>query len=97
MMKGKNLAWSLGLIALLAAVPAFAVLEPAESGADLWHTTTGFTFTSFTQNPIPAGFFCENSTPFTGTINMRGEPLATSPAGALADVVVKRVNDRDAP
>ena len=52
-------AWGgcLGL-ALLAlwAVPAGAA-EVVEDGADLWHSVSGYTFTSFSENPIPAGFF----------------------------------------
>ena len=85
--------WSFALLALLAAAPAFAS-EPAQSGADLWHTTTGFTFTSFSENPIPAGFFCEKSKAFSGHINMKGVPLATSPATALADIdtIVRRLD-----
>jgi hypothetical protein len=87
-----SLAWALALL-VLAAVPALAA-EPAQSGADLWHTTNGFTFTSFAQDPIPAGFFCAESKPFTGTINMQGVPLATSPAGALGDIdtIVRRLD-----
>jgi hypothetical protein len=83
---------SLALLAL-AAVPLGAA-ESVQSGADLWHTTTGFTFTSFTENPIPAGFFCAGSKPFLGTINMKGVPLATTPAGALADIdtIVRRLD-----
>lgn len=90
--RGGLLAWSLVLLAL-AAVPLGAA-ESVQSGADLWQTTVGFTFTSFGQNPIPAGFFCTSSQPFKGTINMKGVPLATSPAGALADIdtIVRRLD-----
>ena len=82
----------LALLALVA-IPA-AAAEVVQSGADYWQTTTGFTFTSFTQNPIPAGFFCEGSKAFTGVVNMKGVPLATSPAGALADIdtIVRRLD-----
>ncbi|HEX9944117.1 MAG TPA: hypothetical protein VGG03_19060 [Thermoanaerobaculia bacterium] len=87
-----RLTWGLTLL-VLAAVPALAA-ETVQSGADLWHTTTGFTFTSFAQEPIPAGFFCERSKPFNGTVNMKGVPLATAPAGALADIdtIVRRLD-----
>jgi hypothetical protein len=89
---GVRLAWGLALLALLA-VPAWAV-ESVQSGADLWHTTTGFTFTSFVEEPIPAGFFCPSSKPFKGNINLRGVPLATAPAGALGeiDTIVRRLD-----
>jgi len=82
----------LALLAL-AAVPAWAA-ENVQSGADYWHTTTGFTFTSFVQEPLPAGFFCPGSKPFNGTINLRGVPLATEPASALGetDTIVRRLD-----
>lgn len=87
-----NVCLGLALLALLA-VPAGAA-EGIESGADLWHSVTGYTFTSFVENPIPAGFFCEGSKAFTGTINLEGAPLATAPAGALGDIdtIVRRLD-----
>jgi hypothetical protein len=90
---GVLLVSSLALLAL-AAVPAGAA-EAVHSGADLWQTTTGFTFTSFVDNPIPAGFFCADSKPFTGMINMQGVPLVTAPASALGkiDTIVRRLDD----
>ncbi|HEV7505960.1 MAG TPA: hypothetical protein VGS07_13720 [Thermoanaerobaculia bacterium] len=91
---GGRLALSCALLALVAAVPAFAV-EAVQNGADLWHTATGFTFTSFADNPIPAGFFCEGSKAFRSTINLRGVPLATTPAGALGeiDTIIRRLDN----
>ena len=91
---GRRLALSCALLVLVAAVPAFAA-EVVQNGADLWHTTTGFTFTSFVENPIPADFFCQGSKPFKGTINMKGVPLATIPAGGLeeTDTIVRRLDD----
>jgi hypothetical protein len=82
----------LALLALLA-VPAGAA-EVVESGADLWHSVTGYTFSSFTEDPIPAGFFCPGSKPFTGIVNLEGSPLATAPAGALGDIdtIVRRLD-----
>jgi hypothetical protein len=87
-----HLVWGLALLAL-AAVPAWAA-ENVQSGADFWHTTTGFTFTSFVGEPIPAGFFCPGSKALTSTINLRGVPLATEPAGALGetDTIVRRLD-----
>lgn len=83
----------LALLALGAALPAMAA-DAISSGADLWHTTSGFSFTSFADNPIPADFFCPGSKPFSGTISMKGEPLATAPAGALGaiDTIVHRLD-----
>ncbi|HSS52549.1 MAG TPA: hypothetical protein VLX28_26705 [Thermoanaerobaculia bacterium] len=91
---GSRLALSCVLLVLVAAVPALAV-EAVQNGADLWHTTTGFTFTSFADNPIPAGFFCEGSKPFHSTINLKGVPLATTPAGALGEVdtIIRRLDN----
>jgi hypothetical protein len=72
------------------AVPA---TDGITSGADLWHTVSGLTFTSFSENPIPADFFCPGSKPFSGAISMKGEPLSTAPAGALGnvDTIVRRL------
>src|SRR5262249_47726731 len=51
--------WVFGILAfLLAVVPASAGPNVLTNGADLWHTTTGFSYSSFGDNPIPAGFFC---------------------------------------
>jgi len=97
-MEGRRRNWRahlvLGLALLaLAAVPAWAA-EDVQSGADYWHTTVGFTFTSFVENSVPAGFFCPGSKPFKGTINLRGVPLATEPASALGqtDTIVRRLD-----
>jgi len=92
--RGGRLALSFALLVLVAAVPAFAA-EVVQNGADLWHTTTGFTFTSFVENPIPAGFFCQGSKPFRGTINLKGVPLVTVPASGLGetDTIVRRLDN----
>lgn len=83
----------LAVLALGAALPALAV-DAIPAGADLWHTTSGISFTSFSDNPIPADFFCPGSKPFQGTFAMRGEPLATRPAGTLGqvDTIVRRLD-----
>jgi len=89
-----RLAGGIALLALVAVSPVFAG-EVLTRGADLWQTATGFSYTSFRSEPIPAGFFCEGSEPFTGTVTLRGEPLATEPAGALGkiDTIVRRLDD----
>jgi hypothetical protein len=83
------------LTVLLAAAPALAGPVVLTQGADLWHTVTGFSYSSFADNPIPAGFFCEGSKPFTGIVQLTGEPLVTLPAGALGniDTIVRRLDD----
>lgn len=85
----------LALLALLAASPAVASGEVLTQGADLWKTASGFTFSSFADNPIPAGFFCPGSKPFAGLINLQGKPLATQPTDSLhgIDTIVRRLDD----
>jgi hypothetical protein len=89
--------WSVGgaiLLASLVASPAFAG-DLLTQGADLWETATGFSYSSFKAEPIPADFFCPGSQPFTGVVALHGRPLATAPAGALGniDTIVRRLDD----
>jgi hypothetical protein len=58
-------------------------------------TDDGSTFVDFAKTPIPAGFFCPSSAPFTGRIAFQGEPVVTGTPGALgaADTVVQRLDD----
>ena len=82
-------------VLLLAASPILAsdVIPP---GVDLWVTAgEGHTYASFASEPIPAGFFCENSRPFTGRIAFKGAPVAAEPAGSLggADTIVRRLDE----
>lgn len=85
---------TLALAALLAS-PVLA--QPAiPRGVDVFETGSGTgTNVNFAANPIPAGFFCPGSAPFTGLVNLKGVPLATLPAGAAgsADTVVERLAD----
>lgn len=80
------------LAAGLAALPATAQ-PPIQPGIDILETTTaGGTQVGFASNPIPAGFFCAGSAAYTGTVNLKGVPLATNPAGAAgaADTILER-------
>ncbi|HEX4963560.1 MAG TPA: hypothetical protein VF173_22210 [Thermoanaerobaculia bacterium] len=81
------------VLALAASCPLFAEVIPA--GVDLWTTAAGHTHTGFGSDPIPAGFFCENSKPFTGRVIFQGSPLAVEPAGSLggADTIVHRLDN----
>jgi hypothetical protein len=88
----------LGLLAvlLLIALPTFAADRVIQSGIDPWKTPgNGTTFIDFSKNPIPAGFFCFKSTPFTGRVVFRGVPVATREPGALGktDTIVQRLDD----
>jgi hypothetical protein len=65
-------------------------------GIDVFTTTAnGKTFYDFAKNPIPAGFFCDNSAAYTGRVALRGLPLETETQGQLrgADTVIERLDD----
>lgn len=82
-------------VAVLLASPAMA--QPTIlRGTDLFETGSGTgTNVNFAANPIPAGFFCPGSAPFTGVVNLKGVPLATAPANIAgnSDTVVERLAD----
>jgi hypothetical protein len=82
------------IVGSIAASAAFAA-EPIHKGVDLWMTVAGMAKTSFAKEPIPAGFFCADSQPFTGTVAFKGAPLAVTPAKSLGaiDTVVRRLDD----
>jgi len=86
---------AVALALLLAAAVAAEPAQPIQKGVDLWMTVAGFARTSFAAEPIPAGFFCPESKPFTGTIAFKGEPLAAAPARGVGkvDTVVRRLDD----
>jgi hypothetical protein len=83
------------LLMLAAGSPAFAGDEVIRKGVDVWMTVAGIARTSFESDPLPAGFFCEGSKPFTGTVELKGAPLSQEPAGSLGavDTVVRRLDD----
>jgi len=82
------------VFALIGGSPLFGA-EAIHNGVDLWMTVAGFAQTSFAKEPLPAGFFCESSQPFTGIVKFKGAPLAVAPAGSLGsiDTVVRRLDD----
>jgi hypothetical protein len=91
----RSLLWGALVLAWLAGSPALAD-EVVKKGVDVWTTVAGFAQTSFAKDPIPAGFFCAGSQPFTGKIVMQGAPLAMNPAHAdlgPVDTVVSRLDD----
>ncbi len=96
------------VLALLLALPMLASSkddDPAAllhsqdvifSGIDLWVTPAdGWSYSDFSEEPIPAGFFCQGSAPFSGKIAFRGGSLTTVPAGAIgdADTIIERLDD----
>jgi hypothetical protein len=82
------------MLVLISGSPLFAG-QVVHQGVDLWMTVAGFAQTSFADQPIPAGFFCEKSQPFTGMVKFKGAPLTVEPAGSLGsiDTVVRRLDD----
>lgn len=81
---------------MIVAIPAFAFEPVIFNGSDLWTTVgDGSTYSEFSQAPIPAGFFCPTSAPFTGRIAFKGMPVATGKPGALGttDTIVQRLDD----
>lgn len=77
------------------ASPAFAI-DMIQNGSDLWSTPgNGTTYAKFDTEPIPAGFFCSGSAPFTGRVIFQGVPIATSPSEAFGntDTIVHRLDD----
>jgi hypothetical protein len=86
----------LSAVLLLIALPTFAADRVIQSGIDPWRTPgNGKTFVDFSRNPIPAGFFCSKSAPFTGRVIFRGIPIVTGEPGALGktDTIVQRLDD----
>jgi hypothetical protein len=68
------------------------------SGIDTWRTPDdGNSFTDYSSDPLPAGFFCAGSQPFTGRVEYKGVPLATGRPGALGqtDTIVHRLDNAE--
>ena len=88
----------LGIVLMVSSfgTSAFAADRVIQNGIDVWRTTDdGSTFVDFAKHPIPGGFFCPNSAPFTGRVAFQGEPIVTDTPGALgaADTIVQRLDD----
>src|SRR3954463_8950856 len=82
------------MLVLISGSPPFAG-GVVHQGVDLWMTVAGFAQTSFADQPIPAGFFCEGSQAFTGKVNCKCARLTVEPSGSLGsiDTVVRRLDD----
>jgi len=65
-------------------------------GVDLFETPDDYMTveSTFTEDPIPAGFFGPGSDPFDGIIALEGSPLTTLPPGTLGptDVIIERLD-----
>ncbi|MDJ0835269.1 MAG: hypothetical protein QNK37_02070 [Acidobacteriota bacterium] len=70
--------------------------DKVPAGFDVFQTLGGgATAVDFADEPIPAGFFCDESPAFKSKIKFEGVPLATEPAGLLgsADTIIERMDD----
>lgn len=89
------------VLILVLGLAASASLQAANrttvlSGIDLWSTRAdGMTFVDFKTTPIPSGFFCAGSAPFTGKILLKGAPIAAGRGYDLGktDTIVQRLDD----
>jgi len=81
--------------AILFGLSPLAAAPVIKRGIDVFTTPAGKTGYDFAQSPIPAGFFCKGSKPFTGRIAFKGLPLTTEIPGQLgvADTVIERLDD----
>lgn len=110
MKRSQQFALGAGICLLLAALLALPALASSNDdrpallgnddvilrGIDLWVTPAdGRTHSDFAEQPIPAGFFCEGSAPFSGKILFKGGGLQTAPANAIggADTIIERMDD----
>lgn len=94
-MRHKSLLSALVASAFLALAPASAA-PVIQRGVDIFKTPgDGRTFYDFSQNPIPAGFFCDGSKAFAERVVFKGLPLATGTPGQLlgADTIVERLDN----
>jgi hypothetical protein len=83
-------------LAALLAVPAAA--QTVRAGIDVWTTPNdGSLVLDFSDNPLPAGFFCTASPAFAERIPLRGVPIQTNPAHVLGstDTIVARLSNVD--
>lgn len=84
------------VVCSLFTLAAFAQIEDGvPPGFDTWHTPAdGGTYYKLANEPIPAGFFCDDSQAFTGTLDFEGVPIKTFPAGALGktDTIIERMD-----
>lgn len=84
------------VFSLLFSLSPLAADPMIQRGIDVFTTLAdGKTYYDFAFNPIPAGFFCKDSKPFTDRVAFKGLPLATGTPGELgaADTIIERLDD----
>jgi hypothetical protein len=92
----RRIVFSVLVASLLLGLSPLSAAPVIQRGIDVFTTVgDGRTFYDFSQNPVPAGFFCERSKAFTGRVALKGLPLATQTPGQLrgADTVVERLDN----
>ena len=84
-------------VVLLSGMCHLAIADPAiKPGIDVFTTVgRGFTYYDFSKNPVPAGFFCDSSSTFTGRVALKGLPVATGIPGQLrtTDTIIERLDE----
>ena len=84
------------VLSLLFSLSPLAADPMIQRGIDVFTTLAdGKTYYDFAFSPIPAGFFCKGSKPFTGRVAFKGLPLTTGTPGELgaADTIIERLDD----
>jgi len=89
---------SVGLaVVLLLGICPLVIADPAiKPGIDAFTTVgRGFTYYDFSKNPVPAGFFCDTSSSFTGRVALKGLPVETGTPGQLrnTDTIIERLDE----
>lgn len=79
--------------ALLLMVPAQA--HDVTAGIDLWKTVANGTYVDFSNQSIPFNFFCSGYPGYSGTIGLKGKPIAATKSLQGADTVIERTTDED--
>lgn len=84
-------------VVLLLGMCHLAIADPAiKPGIDVFTTVGGgLTYYDFSKNPVPAGFFCDSSSTFTGRVALKGLPIETGIPGQLrtTDTIIERLDE----
>ena len=85
------------VVVLLLGTSHLSSADPSiRPGIDVFATLGGgSTYYNFSKTPIPAGFFCDSSTTFTGRVALKGLPVETGVPGELrnTDTIVERLDE----
>src|SRR3954453_9233036 len=85
------------VVVLLLGMSHLSSADPSiKPGIDVFATLGGgSTYYNFSKTPIPAGFFCDSSTTFTGRVALKGLPVETDAPGELrnTDTIVERLDE----